>query len=192
MRGVFLQVCCLSMTRPQKIMIFRQISFQPGPCMLKQALFSLKTWNKHESRKISRIGTFNAHFLLLLRWFTGAEQPTENRHIIPLFSWHRTRVIKLGAWWRCIYQHYLPRNPIEAAIPKDSVVIWLCHRTQLWYRMATYAVFVLRVVAIGRDGNAVLVLRWVAVCINDCFAATGHALDEDVECVWGQRAPTFL
>ncbi len=66
---------------------------------------------------------------------------------------------QLGKPWRCIYQHYLPHNLIEAAIPKDRVVIWLCHGTQLWYRVATYAVLVLRVVAIGRDGNAVLVLR---------------------------------
>ncbi len=58
--------------------------------------------------------------------------------------------------------------------------------------MATYAVLVLRVVAIGRDGNAVLIHRWVAVCINDCFAVTGHALDEAVECAGGQRAPTFV
>ena len=86
-----------------------------------------------------------------------------------------------------------PRNQIETAIPgKARVFIWLCHRTQLWYRVATYAGLVLHVASIGRDGNAVLVLRWVAVCINDCFAATGHALDEAVECAGGQRAPTFM
>ncbi len=100
---------------------------------------------------------------------------------------------QLGKPWRFIYQHYLPRNPIEAAIPgKARVLIWLCHRTQLWYRVATYAGLVLHVAAIGRDGNAVLVPRWVAVCINDCLAATGHALDKVVESAGWQRSPTFL
>ncbi len=58
--------------------------------------------------------------------------------------------------------------------------------------MATYAGLVLHVAAIGRDGNAVLVPRWVAVCINDCLAATGHALDKVVESAGWQRSPTFL
>ncbi len=100
---------------------------------------------------------------------------------------------QLGKPWRCIQQRCLARNPIEAAIPvKDRVLVWLSHWPQLWYRVVPYAVFVLRVVAIERDGNAVLVLHWVAVCINDSLAATGHAVDEVVESAGGQRSPTFL
>ncbi len=99
---------------------------------------------------------------------------------------------QLGKPWRFIYQHCLQCNPIDAAIPgKARVLIWLCHRTQLWYRVATYAGLVLHVAAIARDGNAVLVPRWVAVCINDSLAATGHAVYE-VESVCGQKSPTFL
>ncbi len=135
-------------------MIFQQISFQRGQCMLKQALFSLKTWNKHESRKISCIGTFPA--------FGSFPANFDKIHRHRATYWKSTYfpIVQLTPYpsdytrcmapgqltkpWRCIYQHCLPRNPIEAAIPiKDRVFIWLCHWPQLWYRVATYAVFVL-------------------------------------------------
>ncbi len=140
----------------------------------------------------------SAHLRLIFGYFRNDSPAPSNLPKIVIFSNCSVDTVPNGPG--TIGQTvalYLPAPPpcnmIEAAIPgKARVIIWLCHRTQLWYRVATYIGLVLHVSAIGRDGNAVLVPCWVTVCINDCLAATGHALDKVVESAGWQRSTTFL
>ncbi len=57
--------------------------------------------------------------------------------------------------------------------------------------MAPYAIFCTSCGSHWKRRDAVLVLRWVAVCINDSLAATGHAVYEVVESAGGQRSPNL-
>ena len=137
----FLQVCGLSITWPQKIMIFQQISFQPGQCMQKQSLFSLKTWNKHESRTISRIGSFPANFDMIHRhratYWKSTYFPIVQLTPYPSDQTRYMAPGQLGKQWRCIYQHGHPyqRQGPHLAVSLATAVVsggYLCCFCTSW------------------------------------------------------------
>ncbi len=65
---------------PLKMVLFRDISFLLAKFLLGSLLFAIKIVKKHETRKITRFGTFQALFRLVLRDFTLTQKSAENRH----------------------------------------------------------------------------------------------------------------
>ncbi len=128
----------------------------------------------------------SAHFWHIFGFFRLCKRHSPIRlkysHFL-LFSRHRTRAFQLDAWPRdngqtvALYLAALPSHVTRLrrlSPPKMGSSFWLCPMVfwpQLWYRRATHAV---------------LVLRGVAVGVDDGLATAWHAFHEAVELVLRQ------
>ncbi len=121
----------------------------------------------------------SAHLRLVSRWFTGTEPPTRNSHIFPLFSWHRTWMIKLSEWLRdnwanrgavftSTVSHVTRARRLSLSKIGSSFGCVIGHNCGIGWQPMLVLEFVRK--PMEEIGNAVLVLRGVAAGINHCLA----------------------